>query len=309
MLTAADVWPVLEFLAEGWLYADHGPFSTGVRKLYMVQEPSLFSKFPNLPREVRDRIWDSFLHDEPAGRLVIYDSWDGTVIPTLSLLPSPLFQVSTESRARAKAFYHVELKVFSRYTIDHWRYLQSQKDTSLFDTLEESWCEGANCAGSIYLNLSRDLIFEGYGLYGPNIQDTMIVMHQCLANAHDLMGYRHRHLPSILMRREHYRAALRFTTSQLPLALYRHRIVASWRNRCLTHIYLPWYKEPPRIFMYPLLGIVFMLRGKLPDNAFQAEPSDYRRRSRLLGCQPVPSLHTYCVWLGVNMDTEVASEH
>jgi hypothetical protein len=255
------MWHVLECIKWSWFGSDRTFLSLGKHRLARCQKPS-FARFPDLPREIRQKIWDLFLLNEPTGRLVIYDSWDQTVIPTLSLLPSPLFRVSSESRARAKGFYRLELKVYSRYNKDHWNYLQSKKDGSLFNTLEESRDVSASYAGSIFLNLSRDVIFEGYELYGPKIQDTMVVMHQCLADVHDQMGYKDRHHPSILMRRERYRAALRFTTSQLSLSKRRrYRIVASWRDRGITHIYLPWYREPPRIFTYPLLGIAFMLRG------------------------------------------------
>lgn len=65
-----------------------------------------FSRFPLLPPELRDQVWDEALLQENEQRLIVLIMHLGhQSVGPLPCLVSPLLAVNTESRARAKTFY------------------------------------------------------------------------------------------------------------------------------------------------------------------------------------------------------------
>jgi hypothetical protein len=192
-----------------------------------------FVRFGSLSGDLRQLIWDIVLEDETDGRLVVFDDWDGAIVPTMNLIPSPLLSINGESRARAQAFYSTKINVYKRYSDAHWASLMEQGDYATFSTLEESWNKEDDTyrAGILYLNLERDLFAHGFGsIYDYNIGTRVRRLHSRLSTLSQASNFFRSSLPlpNIVFPHGPYYSALRFTTLCLPKEEF---------SRCLSAVY------------------------------------------------------------------------
>lgn len=93
-----------------------------------------FHQFPNLPKELRLKIWEQVMIEARPSRRIIID--EGRVVPLKQLI-SPLLLVNYESRTCAKAFYNVKLDIYAvpPVTQDEVKHLDKQKN---WDRIEGS---------------------------------------------------------------------------------------------------------------------------------------------------------------------------
>ncbi|KAK7957660.1 hypothetical protein PG988_012508 [Apiospora saccharicola] len=104
-----------------------------------------FSRFGQLPPEIRNHIWKDFLDEEADGRLFFLHRWTFRILPTQNNI-SPLFSVSVESRALAKSFYNLCVPV---HRLPPWgpaREPMSCKDW-LWHTSKIRWGKGIGSQG------------------------------------------------------------------------------------------------------------------------------------------------------------------
>lgn len=86
-----------------------------------------FHHFPDLPKELRLKIWEQVLIEARPSRRIIID--EGRVVPFKQLI-SPLLLVNYESRTCAKAFYNVKLDIYAvpPVTKDQVKHLDKQQN-------------------------------------------------------------------------------------------------------------------------------------------------------------------------------------
>lgn len=86
-----------------------------------------FHLFPDLPKELRLKIWEQAMIEARPSRRIIID--EGRVVPFKRLI-SPLLLVNYESRTCAKAFYNVKLDIYAvpPVTQDQVKHLDKQEN-------------------------------------------------------------------------------------------------------------------------------------------------------------------------------------
>lgn len=86
-----------------------------------------FHQFPDLPKELRLKIWEQAMIEARPSRRIIID--EGRVVPLKQLI-SPLLLVNYESRTCATAFYSVKLDIYAvpPVTQDQVKHLDKQKN-------------------------------------------------------------------------------------------------------------------------------------------------------------------------------------
>lgn len=94
-----------------------------------------FHLFPDLPAELRLKIWErALMQARPDRRILIYR---GRVVPFKQFI-SPLLLVNFESRTCAKAFYNVKLDIYAlpSFTRDEVKHLDKKKNWDLIEGSE-----------------------------------------------------------------------------------------------------------------------------------------------------------------------------
>lgn len=98
---------------------------------------STFHPFPDLPKELRLKIWEqAMIEARPNRRMLIYN---GHIVP-FKQFNSPLLFVNYESRECAKAFYNVKLDIYAVPPVskDEIRYLDKQKNWNRIEGIERA---------------------------------------------------------------------------------------------------------------------------------------------------------------------------
>ncbi|KAG6353480.1 hypothetical protein INS49_005661 [Diaporthe citri] len=96
-----------------------------------------FHQFPNLPKELRLKIWEQVMIEARPSRRIIID--EGRVVPFKQLI-SPLLIVNYESRTCAQAFYNVKLDIYAvpPVTQDQVKHLDKQKNWNRIEGSERA---------------------------------------------------------------------------------------------------------------------------------------------------------------------------
>lgn len=96
-----------------------------------------FHQFPDLPKELRLKIWEQVMIEARPSRRIIFD--EGRVVPFKQLI-SPLLLVNYESRTCATAFYNVKLDIYAvpPVTQDQVKHLDKQKNWNRIEGSERA---------------------------------------------------------------------------------------------------------------------------------------------------------------------------
>lgn len=96
-----------------------------------------FHQFPDLPKELRLKIWEQVMIEARPSRRIIFD--EGRVVPFKQLI-SPLLLVNYESRTCATAFYNVKLDLYAVPTVteDQVKHLDKQKNWNRIEGSERA---------------------------------------------------------------------------------------------------------------------------------------------------------------------------